>query len=614
MAHHHLIYWLLLVWPSTADSLMAVRKYHSYRASSLAYSRESPEEALERTKAQFQKLSSKQTADDRSNVAEERDTFMRAYLLQSANSLKEQLKQRKLLSRGKKPDLALRLAESDIQLKHGVAYDGEDQADVLSHEVTMEDGFEVPLEPTPTYLVTEFVDGVSLSPAASAALGRAGFVLPSPIQRASLTALRKRESVILHAETGSGKTLAYLLPITEHLWKSPSDTSFAVILTPTRELAAQVAGIAVVLAPPGSVRMVANPTNLAVRGVKERGGLERGVEHESSTPRIFIGSAKAIQYSLFGDGKMPAPPTPKPLAMAFLKSVRTLVLDEVDRLLAVPRNDNNSKQHEKPAAIVAASVARQSLGRAQIVAASATVGRPLRRELARVLGLPPEECPRVIRGTEADPASSTSTKASTTERAVTIPETVENYILVVEDSTPGKLLTGAYNLIQALSQHQPRKMLLVLTRGFGVSTQNVIGALNHFNCQPSPRSLLDALEAEGTDRMIEKHRQVSGASGVGEKSLTSKKSVNADEGYLLVTGEDSIRGLHLDGLDVVIIVGRPNGPNEYTHIAGRTGRAGKKGMAINVVSLENAAALRSWERMLDCEFSSTSLGQVAAMP
>ena len=101
---------------------------------------------------------------------------------------------------------------------------------------------------------------------------------------------------------------------------------------------------------------------------------------------------------------MPASPTTKPEAQYFLKNVRYLVLDEVDRLLQVKKSRSESttksKKHEKPAAIVTAAVTRMTLGRAQIVAASATVGRPLKRELARVLGLPAQSCPRVIRGDE----------------------------------------------------------------------------------------------------------------------------------------------------------------------------------------------------------------------
>lgn len=137
-----------------------------------------------------------------------------------------------------------------------------------------------------------------------------------------------------------------------------------------------------------------------------------------------------------------------------------------------------------------------------------------------------------------------------------------------------------------------------------MSTQNTIGALKHFRCTPEPKSLLDALEASGTDDMIRVHRDVSGSTGVGGSSNVGAKGNKPDdeEGYLLVTGEDTVRGLHLDGLDVVIVVGRPHGPDEYMHIAGRTGRAGRTGSVISVVNFEDAAAFKSWEHMLDLKF------------
>jgi superfamily II DNA/RNA helicase len=418
------------------------------------------------------------------------------------------------------------------------------------------------------------------------------------------------ESAILHAETGSGKTLAYLLTFTEHLWSNGE--GFGVVMTPTRELAAQVAGIATVLSPPGTVRLVSQATNLMSDGIKERGEGEYGWrlgDESRNSPQLFIGSAKAIMQSLYGDGVMPASPTTKPEAQYFIKNVKYLVLDEVDRLLQVKKSRSESKKHEKPAAIVTAAVTRMTLGRAQIVAASATVGRPLKRELARVLGLPAQSCPRVIRGDESNESEASSS------RAVTVPPTVNNYVVAVDGSSTGKLLTSAYFVIKQLF-NKPRKMLLVLTRACNMSTKHAVGALSHFQCKPEPISLLDALEATGTNDMISIHRQVSGASGVGESNsyFATKKQESDnqnDEAYLLVTGEDTVRGLHLDGLDVVIVVGRPHGPDEYTHIAGRTGRAGLTGSVINVVSDENAAALSSWEHMLSLSFSKLEVDDIS---
>ena len=578
-------------------------------------------EAFERTAAHLKKLTederlygeSAKYNDENSQMAIEKEILKKQFLQRSANSLKAELKTLKLPRRGRKPDLAARLAEYEVQRLYGTQ--SEEERIMEEVELPWTGATDRISEP-----LTHFA-GLRLSAAAGEALGKAQFSVPSPVQRNAIPSLYRGESAVLHAETGSGKTLAYLLPVTERLWQEfgsgdyDDKTGFCVILTPTRELAAQVAGIAQVLAPPGAVRFVAQPTNLLRRNPRERGELDGAggfnLENESRyDPRVFVGSAKTIMLSLYGDGKMPAPPTPKPDAKYFLRSVRWLVLDEVDRVLHVKktRSEQRYKLHEKPAAVVTSAVARLTLGRAQIIAASATVGRPLKRELCRVLGLASEECPRVIRGGEnVESTQEELQQQPQHSRAVTIPSGVRNYVTTIEGTSSGMLLTTACQIIKALSNSErPAKILLVLTRACGMTTQNTVGALKFFGCKPEPQSLLDALEADGTDRMIRKHRQVSGSTGIGETQLQGNdhdSNLDGDEGgYVLVTGEDTVRGLHLDGLEVVITVGRPHGPDEYTHIAGRTGRAGRNGRVYTVVSEENGAALKSWERMLDTLF------------
>lgn len=148
--------------------------------------------------------------------------------------------------------------------------------------------------------------------------------------------------------TKSGKTLAYLLPVTERLWSEAPDSSdsIALVLTPTRELAAQVAGIATVLAPPGTVRLISRPSNLRGRLKQQESALlvstAASADPTNVQPRLYVGSAKAIQQSLYGDGKMPAPPTSKPEAMMILQKTNYLVLDEVDRLLGVVGGSGSS--------------------------------------------------------------------------------------------------------------------------------------------------------------------------------------------------------------------------------------------------------------------------------
>src|SRR5215470_15618834 len=70
-----------------------------------------------------------------------------------------------------------------------------------------------------------------------------GFEAPTPIQRAAIPPALERRDVLACAMTGSGKTAAFMLPILHRLrGHAPSArrTTRARVLTPTRELAAQI--------------------------------------------------------------------------------------------------------------------------------------------------------------------------------------------------------------------------------------------------------------------------------------------------------------------------------------------------------------------------------------
>src|SRR4051794_13124317 len=67
-----------------------------------------------------------------------------------------------------------------------------------------------------------------------------GFTRPTPIQKDAMPPALEGKDVLACAMTGSGKTAAFLLPILNDLAKKPRGTTRALILTPTRELAAQI--------------------------------------------------------------------------------------------------------------------------------------------------------------------------------------------------------------------------------------------------------------------------------------------------------------------------------------------------------------------------------------
>jgi ATP-dependent RNA helicase RhlE len=67
-----------------------------------------------------------------------------------------------------------------------------------------------------------------------------GFAVPTPIQKDAIPPALEGKDVLACAMTGSGKTAAFLLPILQRLIGKPRGVTRALIVTPTRELAAQI--------------------------------------------------------------------------------------------------------------------------------------------------------------------------------------------------------------------------------------------------------------------------------------------------------------------------------------------------------------------------------------
>ncbi len=67
-----------------------------------------------------------------------------------------------------------------------------------------------------------------------------GFIRPTPIQADAIPPAMAGRDLVACAQTGSGKTAAFLLPIVHHLIDKPRRTTRALVLAPTRELAAQI--------------------------------------------------------------------------------------------------------------------------------------------------------------------------------------------------------------------------------------------------------------------------------------------------------------------------------------------------------------------------------------
>ncbi len=138
-----------------------------------------------------------------------------------------------------------------------------------------------------------------------------GFARPTPIQIDAIPAAMEGRDVLACAMTGSGKTAAFLLPILHQLLERPRGTTRALIVTPTRELAAQI--------------------------VKE---FEEIAVHTPLTgAAIFGGVGMGPQEHAFRSGVDVLVATPGRLldhltkSYAKLDKIEHLVLDEADRML-----------------------------------------------------------------------------------------------------------------------------------------------------------------------------------------------------------------------------------------------------------------------------------------
>lgn len=88
---------------------------------------------------------------------------------------------------------------------------------------------------------TSFSD-LGLSPELATAVQEQGYTTPTPVQAEAIPAIIQGRDILAAAQTGTGKTAAFTLPLLQLLQASPEDKQRirALVVTPTRELAAQI--------------------------------------------------------------------------------------------------------------------------------------------------------------------------------------------------------------------------------------------------------------------------------------------------------------------------------------------------------------------------------------
>lgn len=153
---------------------------------------------------------------------------------------------------------------------------------------------------------------MNLHPMLVQAVAELGYTSPMPIQSELIPVMLTGQDVIGQAQTGTGKTAAFALPILNNIVPHQGNIQ-ALILTPTRELALQVAEAISGLGKEMKIRV------LAVYGGAPYGpqinGLRRGVE-------IVVGTPGRIM-DLMDRGVLD------------ISQLRTVVLDEADEMLSM---------------------------------------------------------------------------------------------------------------------------------------------------------------------------------------------------------------------------------------------------------------------------------------
>lgn len=153
--------------------------------------------------------------------------------------------------------------------------------------------------------------GLKLHPSLLQGIRELGFARPTPIQADAIPPALEGRDVLACAMTGSGKTAAFLLPILHQMMDKPRGTTRALVITPTRELAAQILEDLNDLA-----------THTPITAASVYGGVGMGPQEHAF--RSGVGVIIATPGRLLDHFRNP---------YAKLSGLQFLVLDEADRML-----------------------------------------------------------------------------------------------------------------------------------------------------------------------------------------------------------------------------------------------------------------------------------------
>ncbi|WP_456424209.1 DEAD/DEAH box helicase [Lutibacter sp.] len=355
------------------------------------------------------------------------------------------------------------------------------------------------------------------------ALTDLGYENPTEIQlKAIPQVLASKADLKAFAQTGTGKTAAFSLPILEQIDTKSKDTQ-AIILSPTRELALQIAtNIAEFSKYIDGFRTTAvyGGTNIDEQIRK----LKKGVHIVVGTPGRTVDLINRKQLKL--------------------SNVKWLVLDEADEMLNMGFKD----------------------------------------ELDKILAVTPKEKQTLL-------------------FSATFPKEVEsiakNYMHKPVEISAGKKNVGADQVSHQYYVVSERNRYAALKRIADVNPD--IYGIIFCRTRRETQEIADKLIKDGynADSL---HGDLSQAQRDGVMDKFRKKHLQ-----ILVATDVAARGLDVNDLTHVINHKLPDQIESYTHRSGRTGRAGKEGISIAIVTGREKGKLRPIEKLIGKKFVSTPI-------
>ena len=168
---------------------------------------------------------------------------------------------------------------------------------------------------------------LGLQPELLRAVAEKGYGSPTPVQSEAIPAILAGRDVLAGAQTGTGKTAAFVLPILQRLAQADSGASRrlprALVLTPTRELAAQVADNARIYGRHLDIRTAVVFGGVGINPQIE--ALRRGCDLLVATPGRLLDLADQGALELRDVGQFVLDEADRMLDMGFIHSIRQVL-------------------------------------------------------------------------------------------------------------------------------------------------------------------------------------------------------------------------------------------------------------------------------------------------